>query len=71
MLVFINVQVKLKIALIIRKTKKLVFPQFYQCYSVTFDQIIHGDRGDFSHVAFQNKPNSASWNCVHLWKTYP
>ena len=61
MLVFINVKVKLKIALIIRKTKKLVFTQFfYQCYSVTFDQIIHGDRGDFSHVAFQNKPNSAS-----------
>lgn len=61
MLVFINVQVKLKIALIIRKTKKLVFTQFfYQCYSVTFDQIIHGDRDDFSHVAFQNKPNSAS-----------
>ena len=72
MLVFINVQVKLKIAPIIRKMKKLVFTQFFfQCYSVIFDQMIHGDRGDFSHVAFQNKLNSASWKCVHLWKPTP
>lgn len=61
MLVFINVQVKLKIALIIRDMKKLVFIQFfYQCYWVTLDQRVHADRGGFSNVAFQNKPNSSS-----------
>ena len=51
MLVFINVQVKLKIALIIREVKKIVFTQFYyQYHQVTFDQKIHGDHGDFSNV---------------------